>query len=812
VSEPGATRRVVSFGAFQCDLRARELYKNGIKVRLADQPFRLLAMLLERPGEVVTRKELQQHLWADSSFGDFNDGLNTAINKLRAAVDDNAENPRFIETLPRRGYRFVAEVADRNGDIAKDLLAVGPPDEGFRNSESAATSSWAGASTQSEPDGSSGKSRAARKGVQTSGLILAIVTAIVLVGAVWFFYGRSALSFNSRDSVLVADFDNQTGDSRFDQALESAFVVSLAQSRRANLFPRGRLESVLQMMGKSGNERVTPALGREICQREGVRGLISAGITRTGKDYELTAELIDPKTGETVRSYAERSYGEDHILDALDVIAADIRRDLGESLYQIHQADRPLPEVTTSSLVALKQYSEGTTLWHQGKFAQGATFLRAAVGTDPDFAMAHAALGAAYFSYVDNDPDRGRQEYEKALSLSSRTTDRERMIIEAEFADDQGHVDEADMLYRAYLGRYPDDWQVLLNYARLLRMHGRAAEAIAQYKEILRLSPDDPKTYIEMGSANIDLNNFPGAVSAYSEGFRLDPHWLVAGNIGRQYGMALIESGDERKAQQVFTDMSEKAQNIETRESGVRSLALLDMYHGRYVDAAKRFKQCLVILDSQAYLSVARVHLWLAFVAEGEGDRRAEAQQLDSAAQELKAIGPKVVFGAFVGEAYARAGLLDKAERIESMVAPLADRRSAEQSGYLHLLEGEIAVAQRNYDKGIELLMLSNKENATPLSSEALAHAYQQAGKRDDAIAAYERVLSGRQILLWEPQQRWLAAHSTLAADYLARDSQKDRAKAKQVLDQFLGLWQEADPSLPLLKQARTEYARCQQS
>ena len=127
-----------------------------------------------------------------------------------------------------------------------------------------------------------------------------------------------------------------------------------------------------------------------------------------------------------MRSYMERSYGEDHILDALDVIAADIRRDLGESLYQIHRADRPLPEVTTSSLTALKQYADGVALWHQGKFKDAETLLRAAVQTDPNFAMAHGALGVAYFSYIDNAPVQGKEEYEKALALSSRTTERER--------------------------------------------------------------------------------------------------------------------------------------------------------------------------------------------------------------------------------------------------------------------------------------------------------------------------------------------------------------------------------------------------
>ena len=158
---------------------------------------------------------------------------------------------------------------------------------------------------------------------------------------------------------------------------------------------------------------MTPGMGREICQRENIRGLITGSITRTGQEYALSAELIDPQTGATVRSYMERSYGEDHILDALDVIAADIRRDLGESLYQIHRADRPLPEVTTSSLTALKQYADGTALWHQGKFQDAVTLLRAAVQTDPNFAMAHAALGDDVFQLHRQRAGQGKTRIRK---------------------------------------------------------------------------------------------------------------------------------------------------------------------------------------------------------------------------------------------------------------------------------------------------------------------------------------------------------------------------------------------------------------
>jgi eukaryotic-like serine/threonine-protein kinase len=797
-----------AFGPYEADLSSSELRKNGVRIKIQDLPLRLLAVLAEKSGRVVTRQELQKRLWPSDTFVDFEDGLNTAVRKLREALSDDPDNPRYIETVPRHGYRFIAEVEFPNGNSSKQAAVVTtflPSGESpFSDTASpppSATVSATPTATVASQESSLGKA------ILKRGPLVGLFATLTLAGvAVWLFYGRAALSFNSHDSVLVADFDNETGDPRFDEALQSAFTVSLEQSRHTNVFPRARLASILGMMGKSPSERITPSLGREICEREAVRGLIAAGITRTGNEYELTAELIDPQTGEAVRSYSERSYGEEHVLDALDVIAADIRRDLGESLYQIHRADRKLPEVTTSSLTALKQYADGSLLWHQGRFQDAVTLLRAAVQSDPNFAMAHAALGNAYFSYLTNDPLDGKREYEKAFALSSRTTEREHMIIQTEYADDLGHVDEAGALYRTYLERYPGDWKMLSDYAHLLRRHGRQLEAVAQYNQILKVAPDDAKTYIEMATAYLTLDQLPQALQAYSEAFRLDPHWLTAGNTSREYGSVLVQSGEEPKAQQVFTDMLEKP---ETRESGMRSLAMLDLYHGRYAEGQKRFRECLLILQNQqAPLSVARVHLWLAFVAEGQGDTRAETQELDTAMQDFKAIGPKVIIGTWIGQAYARSGSLDKARKIEVIVAPLTDDKSAEQSGYLHLLQGEIALAQKNNDKAIELFTLSNKENPTALSAEALAHAYQQAGRTNEAITAYEQFLSQQnRALLWEPQQRWLAAHYALGVDYLARG---DRDKAKKTIRQLLDLWKGADPNLPLRKQAHSEYAKLQ--
>lgn len=774
-----------SFGPYEADLSSGQLRKGGTRVKIQDLPLRLLSVLAEQPGQVVTREELQKRLWPKDTFVDFEDGLNTGIKKLREALGDDPEKPRYIETIPRRGYRFLAEVKCLPASVPAPVSAEDRPSSRAVQEPAAAI-----------------RVPQTRWKKWAFGAIAAV--ALLSGLAFWLLYGRPAFSFSPRDSVLVADFENQTGDTRFDEALRTAFTVSLEQSRHANVFPQVRLSNVLQLMGKPATERITPAVGREICQRENIRGLIAGSITRTGQEFALSAQLIDPQTGATVRSYMERSYGEDHVLDALDVIAADIRRDLGESLYQIHRSDRPLPEVTTSSLTALKQYADGSALWHQGKFKEAITLFRAAVQSDPDFAMAHAVLGNDYFSYIANAPVEGKQEYEKALALSSRTTDRERMIIQTNYATDLEHVSEADTLYRAYLSQYPDDWIMLSDYARLLRRHGRAPEAIAQYREIIRVARDDARTYIEMATAYRTLNQIPEALAAYAEAFQLDPHWLAAGEVGREYGFALVQNGEDQKAQQVFSAMMEKP---ETRENGTRSLAMLDSYHGHYARSRQRFDECLSILQNQnAPLSIARVHLWLAVLAEGQGDRRAEVRELDTSLSNFAAIEPKVIFGTRIGRQYVSAGAVDKAEKLESLLAPLADSKNAEQTGYLHLLQGEIALAQGHADKAIELLTLSNTENTTAFTVEALARAYQQAGKMDDAIAWYEKLLGQQnRAISWETQQLWLVAHVTLASDYLAKG---DRQKTKQTLDRLLDLWKDADPDLPLRKKALDLRAR----
>jgi eukaryotic-like serine/threonine-protein kinase len=797
--EQAPSPSVLKFGSYLVDLAALEVRKNGSRIRLQEKPLRVLALLAERQGQVVSREELKKHLWPDDTFVDFETGLNTAVSKLRDALSDSAEKPRYIETIPRRGYRFLVPVELVNGSHSGLAgIEAGPQPAAPRSGTEPTPGVSFSAPTREAPS---------LKSASRSNLWVSLAAAAVIVaGALyWLTHGHPAFSFRSRDSVLIADFENQTGDSRFDNALGTAFTVDIEQSRYANVFPRTRFDSVLRRMEKPLNERITPALGREICQRENLRGLVASSITRTGQEYALTAQLIDPQSGETVRSYTERSYGEDHILEALDVLSKEIREALGESLYEIHQANKPLPQVTTRSLGALQKYADGSLWWYQGRFQDATTLFKAAVSDDPGFAMAHAALGNAYYSYIFYQPNDGQREYEKALSLLSRTTDREHMLIETQYALNQNHITEAERLFGVYLSRYPDDATMRYDYADLLRDSGRQQLAIEQYTEALRSEPDRASAYLGIATAYKVLNDYSDALQAYAKAFEIEPRWLSAGDINREYGFTLVANGQEEKAAQVFAAL---LANPETRENGLRSLAFLDLYHGRYANAQRRLEECLELVQKQSVtLEVARVHLVLAIVAEGKGDAKGQLKNLDAASSYLNDIQVKALFGAILGDAYARAGHVNQAEKIAAIIAPASDRSNSEQMGYMHLLQGDIALSHGQNDRAIDLLKQSDQEDATGFSEEALAHAYQESGRLDQAIAAGEKMLTSSRSLGWEPQQRWLQARYALALDYLSRG---EKLKARNTLAKLLNLWKDADPNLLLLKQAKSEYAKLQ--
>jgi tetratricopeptide (TPR) repeat protein len=626
--------------------------------------------------------------------------------------------------------------------------------------------------------------------------IIAVPTVllIVLAAVFWLARPRTALSFARRDWILVTDVQNDTGQPVFDRSLLTALTVSLEQSPHANVFPRSRITTALKRMKRDPVSRIDAEIGREICMRENVRGLVMCGIVRVGSRYVLSAQIIDPRTGEAVRSFEEQARGEDEVLPALSSLAVHIRKALGESLGSIQRSNRPLPFVTTASLHALELYAEGQHLWDSGKYGEAVKLFEAALQDDPDFAMAHAALGNAYMSHIFSEPVKGRQSYERALALVARTTDRERLLIQAASASANGNTGEAERIYRAYLATYPDDTPVRYSLGTMLMMSKRPSEALEQFQAVIRVAPSSASACINAATSLTQLRRCREALEAYAKAFALEPTWEVSENLNNEYGFALVAVGEVAKAREVFG----KAAAIELmRPRGLRSLALVDLYQGHYRDAAGRLRETILLNEAKrAELSASRDHVYLATTLEGQGDRAGQVAELDRANAILARLNAEVAWSADLGVAYARAGSLPQAEKLRETVAKNARQESVQEMSKLHRLEGEIELARGDRAAALGKLRFADREFRNALTVESLARAALAADEIAEAVAAYEALFQ-MDILGWEAQQPWVAAHYSAALAYRA-GGQLD--KARETTDALLALWKDADPDLPLLR------------
>src|ERR1700733_12331406 len=273
------------FGPFQVNSASGELLKNGNRVKLQEQPFRLLVALLENAGEIVTREELRHRIWRDDTFVDFDSSLRVAVGKLRDALGDDAENPRYVETIPRRGYRFLAPEAYPAFDSA-----VNPPpaENAAAGIPQSAVAYRNGHIAPDEPP-----SNRSRRWIVAFLLLLAVIAAASV--AFRSFVNRKVLT--EKDTVILADFENSTGDPVFDETLRQGMAVQLEQSPFLNLIPQERIQQNLSLMQKSADARLTPEIAHEICERTASAAVLDGSITRLGTQYVLGLRAKDCRTG-----------------------------------------------------------------------------------------------------------------------------------------------------------------------------------------------------------------------------------------------------------------------------------------------------------------------------------------------------------------------------------------------------------------------------------------------------------------------------------------------------------------------------------
>src|SRR5258708_24816642 len=255
VSSPSNGRQRLRFGLFEADLASGELYKHGRLIHIQEKPFRILAMLLERPGEVVSREEVRKKLWPEGTFVDFDESLDTALKKLRQALADSSQNPIFVETIPRLGYLFIAPVTGVDGATKGPATAV-----------------------------SAAVPARSRKMVVTVAVVM--LAAGIAGGLLWRL--RQARRLTQKDTIVLADFVNTTGDPIFDDTLKQGLRVQLEESPYLNVLSDENVSEELQLMGRQKDERLTLDLAREVCQRAGSKATLAGSISRLGPHYAIS--------------------------------------------------------------------------------------------------------------------------------------------------------------------------------------------------------------------------------------------------------------------------------------------------------------------------------------------------------------------------------------------------------------------------------------------------------------------------------------------------------------------------------------------
>ena len=754
---------ILRFGTFEVDLQSGEVRKQGKRVRLQEQPFQVLALLLQRPGGVVTREELRSQIWSADTFVDFDNSLNAAINKLREALGDSAENPRFIETLPRRGYRFLAPIS-ADGLKKPAIIAHG----------------------------------------RKVALLAAVgVLLLAAVTAGWLGRSKRAHVLTEKDTIVLGDFANSTGDSVFDGTLREGLSVQLEQSPFLSLVSEEGIHQTLRKMEQPASARLTPEITREICQRTNSAAALEGSIALIGTRYNLILKAVNCANGDLLASTESQANDKSHVLDALSKAASEMRRRLGESLRTLKKYNTPLEEATTPSLEALQAYSLGYKTLEAGNSASALSFFQKAAELDPNFAMAYWGMGLAYGNLGEIVLQNENQK--KAYELRTRLSQHERLILECDYSP---APDVIKTRRSCELGTqmYPREPFFHLDMGVYSNLLGYYEEGLMEYQNALRLESDVAYYYRNVGLTCLLLNRVEEATAtvkaAHAKGLKSD--FLIP----VLYGIAFYRSDSAEMARQV-TNARHKP--------GVEDLLLAleadtAAYSGHLASAREFSRRAVDSAEHAGEKETAADYYAVAALREALfGDAGRAEQQAEVAKK--RSTGRDVDYGVRLALAYAKD--LNRAQVLtDELAKKILPEDTIMQFNYLPTLRAKLALARGHPQEALEILRIAapyelglpalgfyNWPNLYPVYVRGEAYLAAHQGK--EAAGEFQKILDHRGIVLNEPIGA--LAHLQLGRAYVL---QGDPARARGAYQDLLSLWKDADPDIPILLQAKAEYAK----
>jgi eukaryotic-like serine/threonine-protein kinase len=781
-------KHLLAFGPFLMDLEERVLMRDRETITLSPKAFETLLVLVQHSERVVLKDDLMKTLWPDTFVEESN--LSQHIFQLRKALGDRAHDPEYIVTVPGRGYRFALKVEERiepDGDLIVHSRSVQRM-------------------TVEETESSGAVAPLSRLRQKPWNWIVAVtgVVLLAMTSAGIFFYLHKAHTLTEKDTIVLADFANSTGDAVFDGTLRQGLAVQLAQSPFLNIVSDHKLTETLRFMGKPADARLTPAIARDLCQRVGSRAYLSGSIANLGTQYVLGLSAVNCRTGDVLAQELMTADGKERVLKVLGEATAKMRTKLGESLSTVEKLATPLEQATTSSLEALQAYSLGEkTVYGMDDSAAAVQFFQRAIRLDPNFAVAYEALAKSY----DNIGEDGlaAESARKAYEVRDRVSELEKLHIEGHYYYYvTGDLEKARQTYEIWAETYPRDSKPRIGLAAIYRSFGQYEKSLSEMRKSVGLDPLSSLGYADLFECYTSLNRLEEARAVNEAALAKNPD--SPGLRVNLYTLAFLRNDAQGMAQQVawsagkpgVEDFMLFAESDTAAYSGL--LGKARELSRRAVASAERAKQNETAAGYEAGAAL-REALY------GNGS---EARQRAAAVLVLST-GRNVQYGAALALAFA--GDTVGAQVLADDLAKRFPEDTSVQFNYLPTLRAQLALNHNNSSKAIEALRIAFPYELGTAGNSVFSNdlypvyvrgqAYLAAHQGNEAAGEFQKILDHRGVVQNAPIGA--LAHLEIARAFAqAGNTEKSLAQDRE----FLALWKNADADLRPLKEANAEYKK----
>jgi eukaryotic-like serine/threonine-protein kinase len=788
--------RIYSFGEFLLNPRRRTLSRAQFPVRLTSKAFDVLVFLVQNPNRLVSKEELLQAVWGDTVVEEGN--LTQYISHLRKSLGDNAENPRLILTIARKGYQFAGDVAFADElDTARQGVDRVPVPARPEADTPVNVPKIGTVTNRPKPW------RRNVAGAPSHARRLFAAGALLTVGAlvVWRYENyRHRITLGPTDTIVLADIENRTGDPVFDGALNTALRYEMEQTPYLNVLGLDKTYARMAQLRLSPSTKVTPEIARHICIQTNSKMVISDSIADAGNRYRLEIRALDCKTGATLAEEETDVPTRDQVVHELGATAARLRRQLGEPAESLARFDQPLERATSASLEALATGAEGTKLFLAGNPQAALPLYQRGIELDTNLALTYEGIGAANEALGHYDL-AASAAWTRAYQLRDRLMEKDRLNIEyVYFCDVEGDLDKAQSVLVRALDLFPRDVSFHNNLSYVAARHGELDRSADLADQTARLEPS-PLYFAWVAAHDIDANRFNEARS-----------WLdqaKASNFDsldlriQRLRLASMER-DWRVVNQIFDGETHGPNRVFFSFERAK----FEAQQGHFQSAESWRLQASKLSSDPDDISSALV---LSALQNAEAGRANQARMVEDAALQRTLDRNKTMILAL---SLARSGRSEEAARLADEVSLEAPLDTLVQGYLVPTVRAAIKLQKHDPNASIDLLRDATKYELAVTESFSSLYpayirglAYLELGDGKSAALEFQKLIDN-------PGLCWEFTTGPLARLQLARAERLkgDNALAGKSYQEFLTLWKDSDRDLPVYRQARVEYAQLEQS